>query len=364
MRRRMSVALAQKQELRAATATASSASSDTTKAGDSSEPTTSLQHTESSSDESVNTGALSADSARTIKATLDVAPGAVKTPSYPFPRMAIRLNRNVSHRSGPSHKPFTLLSPTNEAPLTSNPAQSPHVQRQMSSSDLSTPIGQTPISPNYPEDPNFPTPDLYDIILMLNAEPGLDMWWVNVTEVLSEVYGAERASLALPGDITDLENVPWGQKATYNINGSEGVPASQYESLSTSEADINSIGRRPDATSRLPSEASSFSPRRPPLQSRHSIAGPAPDSTENSARQRPAGPVRAWSTIPKEQDEGPSAISPVLPRLAGQSATLRAITCGGVGSSCVSKTVRFIGIRILHPSLSCSSLDSAARGRS
>ncbi|KIW24062.1 uncharacterized protein PV07_09799 [Cladophialophora immunda] len=324
MRRRMSAALARKQQMRtAAAATASSGSSDTTRQDDSSEPSASLQHTESSSDESVNTAALSTDSARTIRATFDMTPGAVRTPSYPFPRMALRLNRNTSHRSGPSHRPFTLLSPTNEPPLSSDPAQPPLPQRQASSSDLSTPIGQTPLSPGYPEDPNFPAPDLYDIILMLNAEPGLDMWWVNVTEVLSEVYGAERASLAVPGDITDLENVPWGQKATYNVNGSEGVPPSQFESLATSEADITSQGRRPEPPSRIPSELSSALPRRPPLLSRHSIAGPTPDPSARGTRQRPAGPVRAHSMLPKEPAEEVPTVSPLLPRLTRQAATPR-----------------------------------------
>ncbi|ETI25472.1 hypothetical protein G647_02245 [Cladophialophora carrionii CBS 160.54] len=321
MRRRMSAALAQKQQQRAAAA-ASSGSSDSTKQDDSSEPTASLQHTESSSDESVNTGALSTDSARTIRATFDLTPGSVRTPSYPFPRMALRLNRNISHRSGPHHKPFTLLSPTNEPPLSSEPSQPPQPHRQPSSSDMSTPIGQAPTSPAYPEDPNFPTPDLYDIILMLNAEPGLDMWWANVTEVLSEIYGAERASLAIPGDITDLENVPWGQKATYNINGSEGVGPSQFNSTTTSDADVSSIGRRPEPTSRIPSEANSIPVRRPPLLSRHSIAGPAPDSAARLARQRPPGPVRAYSTIPKEQEKA-SAIPSILPRLTRQAATPR-----------------------------------------
>ncbi|OAP56460.1 hypothetical protein AYL99_09639 [Fonsecaea erecta] len=323
MRRRMSAALAQKQQTRAAAAaTASSGSSDTTKQDDPSEPSASLQHTESSSDESVNTAALSTDSTRTIRATFDMTPGAVRTPSYPFPRMALRLNRNTSHRSGPSHRPFTLLSPTNEPPLSSDPAQPPPPQRQASSSDMSTPVGQTPLSPGYIEDPNFPTPDLYDIILMLNAEPGLDMWWVNVTEILSEVYGAERASLAVPGDITDLENVPWGQKATYNINGSEGVPLSQFESLATSEADISSLGRRPEPASRIPSDVSS-APRRPPLTSRHSIAGPSPEPSARVARQRPAGPVRAYSMLPKEPAEEGPTVSPLLPRLTRQAATPR-----------------------------------------
>lgn len=331
MRRRMSVALAQKQQLRAATAAAaaaaaSEASSTTTKQDDLSDPSGSLFHTESSSDESINTGTLSTDSARTIKAAFDVTPNAVRTPSYPFPRMAMRLNRGTSHRSSPSHKPFTLLSPTNEPIPNSDAKPISQPQRQPSSSDISTPMGPTPMSPGYPEDPNFPTPDLYDMILMLNAEPGLDMWWVNVTEILSEVYGAERVSLAVPGDITDLENVPWGQKATYNVNGSEGMAPSQLESLNASDVDNNSIVRRPESVCRMPSDVSSVPPQRPPLQSRHSIAGPTPDASLRGSRQRPAGPVRAYSTAPKEQEEANPIASPILPRLTKQPATPRSVS--------------------------------------
>ncbi|EXJ88022.1 hypothetical protein A1O1_04949 [Capronia coronata CBS 617.96] len=322
MRRRMSAALAQKNQKRAAAT--SDSSPDLAKRDETPERPATLIHTESSSDESVNTGTLSTDSARTIKAAFDTTPGTIRTPSYPFPRMSLKLNRGVSQRSGPSHKPFTLLSPTNEPVSSREPSSTPQAAAQplKSASGMSTPLGQTPISADFPEDPNFPTPDLYDIILMLNAEPGLDMWWVNVTEILSEAYGAERASLAIPGDITDLENVPWGQKATYNVCGTDGVPASRVGSLASSEVDVNSTGRRPEPSSRMPTDVSSASARRPPLLSRHSIAGPAPDSSLRTSRQRPAAPVRAHSSIPKEQDEQVASLaSAILPRLTRQAAT-------------------------------------------
>ncbi|KAK5204718.1 hypothetical protein LTR41_009574 [Exophiala xenobiotica] len=323
MRRRMSLALAQKQQKRAA-ATADT-SPDATKQSETAEAPPPLLHTESSSDESVNTGTLSTDSAKTVRAAFDATPGAIRTPSYPFPRMAFRLNRGISQRSGPSHKPFTLLSPTNEHPSNADVVPPPaQPQRHPSSSDLSTPLGQTPMSNAFPEDPNFPVPDLFESILYLNSEPGLDMWWANVTEILTE-YGAERASLAIPGDITDLENVPWGQKATFNIYGSEGVPPSQLDSLFASEIDTSSIGRRPEPSSRMPSDVSTLAPNRPPLLSRHSIAGPMPDPAGRGSRQRPAGPVRAYSTAAKEQDEQTSSLmSSVLPRLTKQPATPRA----------------------------------------
>ncbi|KEF60490.1 uncharacterized protein A1O9_02051 [Exophiala aquamarina CBS 119918] len=321
MKRKMSLALAQKQQMKASN---SSSPSDTVKVEDVAEPFIPLSQTESSSDESINTGTLSTGSSRTIKASFDMTPGSVRTPSYPFPRMTLRLNRGTSHRSGPSHKPFTLLSPTNEPLGTDSTTSTALSQAQATPSDASTPIGQAPTTQMLPDDPNFPSPDLYDLILMLNAEPGLDMWWVNVTEILSEAYGADRASLAIPGDITDLENVPWGQKATFNIYGSDSNP-SQFDSLSSSELEVHSIGGLSEAARGL-NESTTTSARRPPLLSRHSIAGPVPDSQIRGTRQRPAGPVRAYSTLPKEQGEPSSASLPLMPRLTKQSPTPRSLS--------------------------------------
>jgi len=76
-------------------------------------------------------------------------------------------------------------------------------------------MGKASEAQQYPGDSEHPTPDLYDMVLMLSTEPGLDAWWSNVTEILVEAYGAERASLARPGDITDLENVPRGLFGCY-----------------------------------------------------------------------------------------------------------------------------------------------------
>lgn len=320
MKRKMSIALAQRQQMRSSSSTSPP---DTTKADDGSESLLPLSQTESSSDESVNTGTISTGSSRTIRAAFDLTPGSVRTPSYPFPRMNLHLDRTTSQRSGPSHRPFTLLSPTNE-PLNNNPLTVPPLSQAQTTSDASTPVGQTPMSQMFPDDPNFPSPDLYDLILMMNAEPGLDMWWFNVTEILSEAYGADRASLAIPGDITDLENVPWGQKATYNIYGSESNP-SRFDSLSTSELEYRSVSGQSEA-SRGPTETTTATARRPPLLSRHSIAGPVPDSLIRGPRPRPAGPVRAYSTLPKEQDGSSSATSPVMPRLTKQSPTPRSLS--------------------------------------
>ena len=262
-----------------------------------------------SSTESVAGAALSTDSAKTVKGNADTTPGAIRTPSYPFPRMTFRMNRESSHRSAPSHKPFTLLSPTNE-PTRDAQASPRSGDGHQSSSELSTPAPQ-----QAGEDPIFPTPDLYDMILMLTAEPGLDAWWANVTQILAEAYGAERASLAVPGDNTDLENVPWGQKATFNIYGTDGFGSSTRESAFMSEPDLGMGNRKYEESPTTASSAAGL--QRPSLESRHSIAGIHPDPNLQGSRQRPQGPVRAISNI-SGRDMGSRSRS-VSPRIQRQS---------------------------------------------
>lgn len=70
-----------------------------------------------------------------------------------------------------------------------------------------------------PDNPLYPSPNLYDLVLALNADPGIEAWWAQVVSILHTHYGAERATLTVPGDSTDLQNVPWGQKATYSSEG-------------------------------------------------------------------------------------------------------------------------------------------------
>lgn len=314
MRKRMSEALAQKQMKMSGTSPTAS-------------PKALLAGTERLSDQDLPTmssnpslatsGTISTDSAKTVRATFDLTPGPMRTPSYPFPRMQMKLQRGMSSRSGPHHKPFTLLSPTSEPPEAFSSGQTP---TQQASSELSTPIGLDP-SQTMPDDANYPTPDLYDMVLMLSTEPGLESWWANVTEILSEAYGAERASLALPGDVTDLENVPWGQKATFNIYGSETGGSFAFDSNTTSEMDVRSMGKTPDMT---PAMREVFGAgRRPPLHSRHSIAGVQPDTIDRSAPMRPAAPIRAISSIPGPREDRSGGIA--RPKLIRQSPTPQSV---------------------------------------
>jgi signal transduction histidine kinase len=259
-----------------------------------------------SSNESVVGTAVSTDSAKTVRGNPSITPGTIRTPSYPFPRMTLRLDRGSSHRSAPSHKPFTLLSPTN------TPTQLKDLIPTAADDPTSSELG-TPAPLQAGEDPNFPTPDLYDMILMLSTEPGIEAWWANVTQILAEAYGAERTSLAIPGDMTDLENVPWGQKATFNIYGNDTFSSSTRDSAAMSEPEVGLLGRRGEDF-QSPVEASKPKTR-PVLESRHSIAGVRPDAGSKGTRQRPSGPVRAFSNI-SDHDLGSRSrsVSPKIPK--------------------------------------------------
>ena len=262
----------------------------------------------SSSNESLVGTAVSTDSAKTVKGPPDITPGTIRTPSYPFPRMNLRLDRGSSHRSAPSHKPFTLLSPTN-APTQANESI------PMTADDPASSETSTPAPGKAGEDPNFPSPDLYDMILMLSTEPGIEAWWANVTQILAEAYGAERASLAVPGDMTDLENVPWGQRATFNIYGTDSFDSSTHDSAVMSESEAGLLARRAEEAQSLVELTKTST--RPSLETRHSIAGVRPDTGLKGTRQRPQGPVRAFSNISNHEFENRSrSVSPKIPKQA------------------------------------------------
>jgi PAS domain S-box-containing protein len=119
------------------------------------------------------------------------------------------------------------------------------------------------------EDPRYPSPNLYDLVLLLGAEPGLTPWWNCVTKIMHDWYGADRATLAVPADASDIENVPWGQKTTFNASLDHQVTQQNSEQKeSTEKHDIPKAPERPDnpPTTLIPE-------KRPKLPLRHSFSG-------------------------------------------------------------------------------------------
>ncbi|KAI1339903.1 hypothetical protein F5Y15DRAFT_406958 [Xylariaceae sp. FL0016] len=207
----------------------------------------------------------STESNKTVRG--GITPGfAASTPSYPFPRMHTpgivpsQLQRSLSQQSqtgmfssaGAQFGGFTLQDQLRSDPST--PA----------SAMTFLPPGAVVRAENF----DYPTPNLYDLSLMLSAEPGLDAWWNTVVQIMTECFKAERITLSVPADATDIENVPWGQKATYNAleedDFSMGYMARPNSSVFTTSAD-DIAPHTSDTSSR-----NNKSPR-PGMRSRHSF---------------------------------------------------------------------------------------------
>lgn len=173
------------------------------------------------------------------------------------------------------------------------------------------------------EDPRYPSPNLYDLVLSVNLEPGLAAWWTSVTEIMHECYGVSRATLAVPADASDIENVPWGQKSTFHVasqSDSPRFPAHQETKQSTSREAVENVSS-PEAE-----EPRHFPPvpiipdRRPKLPSRHSFAGherqkrdPTSENPMSGTPLRPRGLLRTVSHAPQTTSRAEHPLRQVLP---------------------------------------------------
>ncbi|KAL7941704.1 hypothetical protein V8C42DRAFT_175627 [Trichoderma barbatum] len=212
----------------------------------------------------------STESGNTIRGGMTPVPIA-STPSYPFPRMAM-----PPGSLGPSGFPQSAPQPSAASGFSRTPQSIAFEHRGVLDrvlSETSTPASVLTFQPGatpQPDNFDFPTPNLYDLSLMLSAEPGLDAWWGTVVQVMREVYKAERVTLAVPADTTDIENVPWGQKATYNEHEQDDL---SLEYLARGASAVQSTEN--DAVDDLlasPTAGTPFDgPRRPPFTSRHSF---------------------------------------------------------------------------------------------
>ncbi|KAL1979435.1 hypothetical protein VTN96DRAFT_5956 [Rasamsonia emersonii] len=218
-----------------------------------------------------------------------------QTPSYPFPIMPPRSTPEKTNDARPSleTRASTLKSPAADK-VNTRPSKAPGtIDMRSRASEITSvphniclPPGAAPIA----DDPQYPSPNLYDVILKLNSDPGLDAWWANVVEILRTHYGAERASLAVPGDSTDLENVPWGQKATFNPHQadeqSNNVTSSGTQNALKEDGSPDDLAKREDIGGASRGKGTKFSsPTRPSLLSRHSFAGFGKDKKTPGVRE-------------------------------------------------------------------------------
>lgn len=246
----------------------------------------------------------STESNRTIRGGTTPGPIA-RTPSYPFPRMGTP-NFVASNLS----KTFSQPSQTPLLRSTGGQFDSFALHDQLRS-DPSTPASAMTFQPTgYSQASqrfDFPTPNLYDLALMLSAEPGLDAWWNSVVQIMTENYKAERITLSMPADATDIYNVPWGQKATYNAHEEDEL--SMAYMARGSSIDPSSVGDMSEPFVNTDDGQRLEKPARPDIPSRHSFttfeeklesrkAPTAEASSSAAAMRRPTPIMRSKSYFP------------------------------------------------------------------
>jgi signal transduction histidine kinase len=243
----------------------------------------------------------STESGNTIRGGM--TPAAVaSTPSYPFPRMASGGLAHLQH----THRPFTTLSPTGAPPFSQAIPFEPAGVHDTVLSGNSTPASNLTFQPAgipaEPENPDFPNPNLYELSLMLAGEPGLDAWWGTVVQIMKDVYKAERVTLAVPADTTDIENVPWGQKATYNEHSEDdlslGYMARGSSAMRSSEVEASEGSTHTDEA---PKPAT---PLRPGLMSRHSYT--SYEENKEKAHEKATNLLRRPNQLSRSRSYFPS----------------------------------------------------------
>ncbi|KAM0273202.1 hypothetical protein ACHAQH_008414 [Verticillium albo-atrum] len=178
-----------------------------------------------------------------------------------------------------------------------------HFTRDNVLSNSSTPASILTFQPSgatqQPDHGDYPTPSLYDLSLMLGAQPGLDAWWDTVIRILRDVYKAERVTLVVPTDSIDIENISWGQKATYNKHEEDKLSLSCMARGSSLRP--NTVVELSEATPAPDDSLRPQSPVQPGLHSRHSFTSyennkdAGTDNTQQRPSRRPSHLSRSQS---------------------------------------------------------------------
>ncbi|TQV91215.1 autoinducer 2 sensor kinase/phosphatase luxQ [Cordyceps javanica] len=290
---------------------------------------------------SSNLNTSSTESGNTVRGAMTPALFA-RTPSYPFPRMA-----STPGAFGPGSHPFaSLANPATRMNIAIPPQPEPRTVFDRVLSESSTPASTfsfnpagTPMAENY----DYPSPDIYNLSLLLSSEPGLDAWWNTVVQIMRDVFQAERVTLSVPADAADLENVPWGQKATYNerqedhlsvgymAKGSSGVQSSNADAMDAlpSLEDLTSPGEsaplRPGLASRHSftsyedkKDPSAAAPRRPNHLSRSKTSAPLPSTGLRPGTRLDKSKLQEHDAQAQDDPAIPSWEIPFLARYEGQ----------------------------------------------
>ncbi|KAI5863378.1 hypothetical protein GGS23DRAFT_530178 [Durotheca rogersii] len=263
----------------------------------------------------------SSESNRTVRGGMTPGLGA-PTPSYPFPRMG-------TPNFPPAYLQNVVGQPFKGGASGAVAAQSgSFTLHDQSRSDPSTPASAMTFLPagaatSRSSNIDFPTPALYDLTLMLSAEPGLDAWWNSVIQIMTVFYKAERVTLSVPADPTDIENVPWGQKATYSALEEDDLSMAYIARGSSFSANTTDEQQPLSASDLGGFQQQQHQPKvdkpiRPSIQSRHSFTAyedkkgsAAPDAgrAAGSSSKRPGLITRSKSHYSDRR-------GPVSPHLA------------------------------------------------
>ncbi|TVY64358.1 Peroxide stress-activated histidine kinase mak1 [Lachnellula suecica] len=249
----------------------------------------------------------STDSVATLRGGMTPAAMAARTPSYPFPPM--KTPRQLSYTS---HRPFTALSPTVNPANYAGGLFDGGMQDSVMSGSI-TPASTLHFQPggtSQQMDPNYDTPNLYDLSLELMSEPGLDSWWTTVAKIMKDLYKADRVTLTIPADPTDVENVPWAQKATFNAVEEDPLSLT-YLPREAAFVGTNDTSNSEDAGDSPPLNLPFLGSSRPGMQSRHSFTAyeetkrePVSFSEASSGiASRPNTLARAKSYAPNRQGQ-------------------------------------------------------------
>ena len=224
--------------------------------------------------------------------TIKVGGGRARSPevhlSLPYPS-PLKIDEMGTPIGTPgSHLPFTALSPT-VPPITATSSKlaKDHLAKEWIASDnadQSLTPGKLPLGQSL-EKTSEGMPDLFSIAIQIQTEPGLNGWWKQSIKVLRETFLAERATLSIPSDSTEIENVPWAQLASFNVDEDEiisqtavdaGITQSSLGEVLAQESPTGDKRREKDnaTNARIASfVGSSTLATRPKLESRHSYGG-------------------------------------------------------------------------------------------
>ncbi|KAI0096492.1 hypothetical protein F4814DRAFT_130814 [Daldinia grandis] len=262
----------------------------------------------------------SSESNRTVRGGMTPSFTA-RTPSYPFPRMG-----TPNFTSSYLHNVFAQQSQTGVVNAAGAQFGSFVLHDQLRSDPSSPasamtflPTGVTTKSSSL----DFPTPNLYDLTLMLSAEPGLEAWWNTVVQIMTGYYKAERVTLSIPADPTDVENVPWGQKATYSTLEEDDLSMGYLAKGASPFA--KSVDDQSEPILGYEGPPKDDKPKRPVIQSRHSFTTYEDkkdtgeidkDQASSSSSQRPSQVKRSKSYYPSGDKYDPTSPLPTLNRQA------------------------------------------------